>query len=583
MNTDLRIRNTQYAILAACLFAVAVQAVPSAEQLRTATLEHIHNGTEEAGIAEFTDYLGGQLSATTRVPTRDLTKLAVVAECIRFMKLLDEVQSTDAVAEWILDSGERLQLFIDMLEPKDRGGRCMEIMNCLHTYDPAGCDEFYELILAIALVMDRPAERPMHGQMGQELLPHAPDPVERYDYFKALYVGGDAKIEYGKLGASELLFVVHVPVPASELEWVRNNVGGSLADWGEKYSGIPYDHARLESSRYQWDSGPYSLAGIRGEGGICVDQAYYAVMTARAYGIPAIYFHGSGNSGNHAWFAFMKAPGEWELDVGRYKNSEYTTGYAINPQTGESMTDHDVNYACERSLHSDDLVRASEYVSIAEVLLASDPRIAARCAKNARQRVKRYLRPWEIERQVLIDEKNCNDLLQFFAEQKDAFRKYPDILTESAKEIEVVLREEGRTKEADKLMRDLAGTVDDDRDDLANMFEFGRIEKIIESGDMKKARKKMEQLLDDQKDGGNKVFWLIRKYAEFVVETGQSHEASKFLPDYVEELRSRYNFPTTYEQGLLMCLHKVYEGDGDTKNAQLIMYRIESLERLKKQ
>ena len=340
------IRNTKYAIGAlAGVLVLSVQAVPSEERLRETALEHIRSETEEAGMAEFTDYLGGQLSATTRVPTRDLTKLAVVAECVRFMKLSDEDRPTDAVAEWILGSGERLHLFIDMLEPEDRGGRCMEIMDRLHKHDPAECDAFYELILAIALVMDRPAVQPMHRQMGKDLLPHTPDPVERYDYFKALYADGDAKIEYGELGASDLLFVVHVPVPASELEWVRNHVDGSLADWAEKYSSIAYDNDRMKSSRYQWDAGPYSLAGIQEAGGICVDQAYYAVLTARAYGIPAIYFHGSGNSGNHAWFAFMSKPGEWELDVGRYKNSEYTTGYAVNPQTGEDMTDHDVKYA----------------------------------------------------------------------------------------------------------------------------------------------------------------------------------------------------------------------------------------------
>lgn len=562
-----------------CLSVVSVQAVPSAEQLRTATLEHVRNGTEEAGIAEFTDYLGGQLAATTRVSTRNLTRLTVVADCIRFMKLSDEAHPSDVVAEWILGSEARLHLLVDMLEPQDQKEKCLQIMDSLRAHDPEGCGEFYELILAIALVMDRPAEKPMHWQMGEELLSYTPDPVERYDYFKALYAGGDAKADYEKLGASELLFVVHVPVPVSEMEWVRKNVDGSLDDWGEKYSDIVYDDARLRSSRYSWDDGPYSLAAIRRCGGICVDQAYYAVMTARAYGIPAIYFRGAGKSSGHAWFAFMRAPGKWVLDVGRYKNEEYTTGHAVNPQTWESMTDHDVEYACERSLHSGDFVQASEYVSISEVLLESNPRIAARCAKNARQRVKRYLRPWEIEQQTLISERDCNELLAFFREQKDAFRRYPDILTESAKAIEVVLREEGRIKEADKLMRNLSGVVDDDRDDLANQFEFERIERIIESGDMKKARREMEQLLDDQKDGGNKIFWLVKKYSELTVESGQAHEAAKFLADYVEELRSKWNFSPSYEQRLLMCLHAVYESDGNAKEASKIKRRIDSLER----
>ena len=560
-----------------CLMAVSVQAVPSSEQLRSATLEHVRNGTEEAGMAGFTDYLGDQLSATKQVTTRDLTKLAVVAECVRFMALSSKIHPPVSVAEWILDSGERLHLFVDTLDPKDKGRQCMEIMDRLRAHDPAGCDEFYRLILAISVVMDRSAQPPVHRQMGKKLLPNASAPVERYDYFKALYAGGDAKIGYGMLGVSELLFVVHVPMPASELDWVRKNVDGSLSDWGERYSEIAYDHERLKSSRYSWDKGLYSLAGIKRKGGICVDQAYYAVMTARAYGIPAIYFHGSGKSSNHAWFAFMKAPGKWVLDVGRYKNSDYTTGYARNPQTGEGMTDHDVEYAYERSLHSAGFARAGEYVSIAEVLQESHPEIAVRCAKNARQRVKRYLRPWEIELRIHLKENDCDELLRFFYEQKKVFGEYPDILAETAKEIEPLLRRAERSGEADKLMRAAAGTADGDRDDLAQFFEFGKIERLMESGETKKARKKMEQLLDDQKEGGNKVFWLVEKYAKFAVESGQEREAAKFLSGYVEELRFNNDFPATYEKRLLMSLYTVCKGAGDTRKANTVRRQLESL------
>jgi hypothetical protein len=302
------------------------------------------------------------------------------------------------------------------------------------------------------------------------------------------------------------------------------------------------------------------------------------VLTARAHGIPAIYFHGSGKSANHAWFAFMKSPGDWLLDIGRYQGDEYTTGYAIDPQTRLTMTDHNVEYACEYSLHSDAFAQASAYTSMAEVLLESDPENALRCARLARQRVKRHLRPWMIEQQLLTDRKDYDALVELFADKKDVFRKYPDILTQTAKEIEAVLRKGSRNDAADRLIRSLSASVDDDRDDLKRLFELERINRIIASGDMKKARREMEQLLDDQKDGGNKVFPLIREYIELTKKSGQTREAAKFMEGYIEDLIDENSFSPGYEQNLLRLLHAVYTNDGDTREAAKVAKQIERLD-----
>jgi hypothetical protein len=565
------------------LLAQSLPAEPVAEQLRSVALEHVRNGTQGEGMARITGYLSRQLNATTRVSTRELGQMAVAADCVRFLQLSQQAKPTDATAAWILGSGERLHVLIDTLDPLDKIAPCMEIMDRLRAHDPAGCDEYYELILAIAVVLDRPGKSPMHGQMGKEIMPYDNNPVESYDYFKALYAGGKAKIVYGKLGASELVFVVHTPVPISELEWACDNVDESLSGWGSTYSDIEYDHARLQGSRFSWDNGLYTLGAIQRLGGICVDQAYYAVMTARAHGIPAIYFHGSGKSANHAWFAFMKGPGDWVLDVGRYQGDDYTTGYAVDPQTRRTMTDHDVEYACERSLHSADFVQASAYTSIAEALIKSDPENALRCARLARQLVKRHLRPWEIELQLLIARNDLDGLVELFDEKKSAFQKYPDILAQSAKEIEALLRKAGRSDDADRLMRNLNARVANDRDDLKRSFESERIDRIAATGDTKKARKELEQLLDDQKDGGNKAFALIRDYIELTQKSGQTHEAAKFLGDYIADLLKENEFPPGYEQGLLSSLHTVYINDGDTKEAAKLMKRIERLEYLQKQ
>jgi len=570
------VRKAKYAIwIVAGLLALSAQAAPTGESLRAATLEYVRNGSEAEGIARFSGYLGRKMGAGSLVSSQDLVGFAAVADCIRFLEISKEATPTDDVAAWVLGSLERLHLLVDTIAPQDRKSRCLQIMDRLHAHDPG--DGFYELILAISLVVDRPPKHPMHRQMGKGALGNVSGPVERYDYFKALYTGGKAKVDYGRLGVLELLFVVDVPVPITELEWVLESEDGALSDWAEKYSGIVYDRERLRCSQYQWPGGDYTLAAIREKGGICVDQAYYAVMSARAYGIPAIYFHGSGKSANHAWFGYMKAPGKWVLDVGRYKGGEYTTGYAVNPQTGERIIDHDMEFICEGARRSPEFTRASAYASVAEVLEESHPDVALRCAVAARKRMKRYLRPWKAELRILLKRRDGDGLVRFFKEQKKAFGEYPDILASSADRIEPVLRELGRDGDADRLVRDLAGAVDDDRDDLAQAFGIGEIERIMKSGDPKRARKKMEQLLNDQKEGGNKVFGIVELYAKFAVESGQEHEAARFLSDYIGQLRYENRFPATYERRLLMCLYTVYEKDGNKRKAAEVRRQLESL------
>jgi hypothetical protein len=551
---------------------------PSTEQVRSAALEYLQEGRQTEGIEKMTAYLSQQLGKTSRVGTRELAELAATAECVRFLEIMKSVQVDPKTAEWILGSGARLHVFLETFRKKDKPKPCVAIMDQLRRHDPAGADEYYNLILSIAVILDRPRTSPIHGQMGREKLPPEDDAIALYDYYKELYASGDGKIAYEALSPSDLVFVVHAPAPISELKWARENTNGSLSGWGKKYSDIEYDTARLNGSRFSWDHGLYTLADIAKRGGICVDQAYFSVLTARAWGIPAIYFHGSGKSANHAWFGFMKSPGEWDLDVGRYANSSYTTGYAIDYQIGDTMTDHDVEFMRERSgRDSSSFARASAYASIASVLEKNDPESALQCAREARHLEKRMLKAWEIELRVLIAKKDYDGLIELFAEKKDAFRKYPDILVESAKEISAALTKGGRNDDAVRISKSLSGAVKDDRDDLTRSFENQRIERIIASGDMKKARKEMEQMLDDQKDQGNKIFSIIRDYITLTKKSGQTREAVRFLDGYVDDLLENYNFPPAYEAGLLSQLRSAYKNNGDSKEVAELDQRIERL------
>lgn len=558
------------------LGAVSVSAAPTAERLRQAAGDYLSSGTQAEGIEKLSNYLSQRISSVSRVPSREMGVLSVAAECVELLELSEKGALEEETLLWLLESDERLHLFIDVLDPvHDDAKRVVEILSQLRGHDPEGVETCFDLALAVAVVMDKPVKK-MHGQMGRDLLPYRAEPIGRFDYFKKLFSDGVSKLDYEDLSVRELIFVVHVPVPLSELAWSLENADGKLAKWGEKYSRIQYDHDRLEQSRFVWNEGTYTLASIRNNGGICVDQAYFSVITARSFGIPSLYFQGIGESCNHAWFAFMEKPGEWHLGIGRY-GSEYTTGFAVNPQTNVQMTDHDVEYTCERSLQSDDADRAESNLIIARVLQHRDPDSALKCAKEARVLVKRFLPAWQIEQELLIQQQDSEGLQKQFDEQKDIFRKYPYILAESAKQVGKALKKCGKADEAADIMKSLSGVLGDDQEDLTYSLELQEIDRIAASGNTKKARRELEQMMESPQYGGNKSFGLIGRYVELTKKSGQTNEAVRFLEDFVEDLVHKYRFPSSYEARLWSMMQQAYTNNGDVKEASELSKKIKSL------
>ncbi|MDF7822422.1 hypothetical protein P4B35_00235 [Pontiellaceae bacterium B12227] len=566
----------QSGVVLGVFLACSVWAAPTAEQIRKATGDYFSAGKQDEGIEKMTGYLSQRISRVSRVPSREMGVLSVAGECVELLELSKSRSLEEDTLLWLLGSDVRLHLFIDVLDPAhDHVKRVVEILTMLRSEDPRGVETYFDLALAIAVVMDKPV-RKMHRQMGKNLLTNRTEPLIRFAYFKRLFAGGISKLDYKDLSVRELIFVVHVPVPLSELEWSLQNADGKLGKWGEKYSSIQYDHDRLNQSRFSWDNGTYTLNAIRNQGGICVDQAYFSVITARSFGIPCLYFRGIGESCNHAWFAFMERPGEWHLGIGRY-GSEYTTGYAVNPQTNMQMTDHDVAYTCERSLQSDDADRAESDLVLARVLKERDPDSALKCAKEARTLIKRFLPAWEMEREILISQQEYDLLQKQFDEKKDVFRKYPYILADSAKLISQTLKKAGHAEEATLVIKSLAGVLGDDQEDLTYSLELEEIERIAASGNMKKARRELEQMMESPQYGGNKSFGLISKYVEMTKKSGETAAAVKFLEDYVETLVQKYQFPSSYEARLWSMMKQAYQNNGDLADMAKVETRIERL------
>lgn len=536
----------------------------------------MHEKNWDRGISVLSEFLkseGEGIRSVTLSPGR-LNALLTSADALEILTICRRHGGLEGIQpqalDWLFSTNSRLETMVENLSPHDNWGGILKIIDQLGSHDSKDRDTFFPLILSLAFVWDQPRP-PLHHQIGSYQLRYEAEIAQRYDYFKDLYAGGKAGIRLDRLSIRALMFVVDTPVPIDELVWARDTLRGSTANWGRKFKSIDYDHARLERGAYSWEAGPYTLASIEKLGGICVDQAYYTVMGARAHGIPAMIFTGMGRRGPHAWVGFMKSETDWEMDIGRYDYDKYATGQSVDPQSNRAMTDHDVEYSCSRTLQSKSASLASRYARIGDAFLRLSTHEAAYAfAAKAVDLTPLYETPWSIMEQVLEQQKRDPELARLLSRKASVFQRFPDYFVDIRTAQAEVLKRLGKEAEAERLLNTLENRLDDAREDLAGELSLNRIQAMIKNGDTTGARKKYEKLMRDQKKEGNKVFGLIQAYLRMTRETGQEKEALRFLKIYLDRVKVSEGDENT----LLEFKIQAYENAGDQRGAERIRRRM---------
>jgi hypothetical protein len=521
------------------------------------------------------------LKSKKDVPTEgELPVLARAADAFILLAYTQEsgpgISFRRDVTEWLLGSEGRLRTFLDIISPQDDWPAMYGIVSALYDHDAKGRDDFRRLILAMALVWDQPRPAP-HPQMGRGQLPYDEPITARYEYFRDLYASKRADIPYTRLSVAALTNVVDTPVPLSELRWVRENVRPT--NWARRFFDIRYDEGRLERAVYQWPHGPYTLEAIAKEGGICTDQAYYAALCARAYGVPALLFVGEGRRGGHAWFGYLKGTEKWEMDIGRYTYDKFATGYALNPQTNQPLSDHDVSFLCDRALRDESFSDAARLARLAFVLRELGYLAAARqTAERSLQLSPLYEFPWMVREKLLEEAKDWRGLAALLTRKAEAFRRYPDYVARITARQAEVLRTLGDDATADRLVARNVREVNRDRDDLARALVSEQVRAAYEKGDYAGAREQLEELLKDQKDEGQKLVEMLEGYLDLTRETKQTAEAVRFLRRYIDSLERRYGGSDHNRAILLRLLLRAYQNHGDRDEAARLERQIEKLE-----
>lgn len=372
-----------------------------------------------------------------------------------------------------LGSPEFSEEFFVTLNPVDNPMNVLSILQQLYAVDAGKFAAYQNLAIALAVVYDVPPPPNWpHGQVSAQALPRLlMKPEEAFNYWTKLDRENRTLQKLRWLGAAELKFVVDTGALINEMNWARQNITKPLANFAEVYDLVKYRKDRLETGQFTWPGDTYKLAQILQDGGICVDQAYFASMVGKARGVPTLLFRGAGLDGRHAWFGYLDGQQHWQLDCGRYAEQKFVVGLAFDPQTWGNINDYELLFMSERFRTLPTYKLSVMHARFAaEYLLDGKPDLAIQAARESVNRERRNLEGWEMLLQA--QEASSPDLRTLegvIREAMLALQRYPDLEAGFSHQLVNVLRARGELS---------AATFEESR--LARKHQSGRVDLSIE-------------------------------------------------------------------------------------------------------
>jgi hypothetical protein len=372
---------------------------------------------------------------------------------------------------WLVSNPTFSEEFFALLAPQDYIPAVFQILNSLHHADPAKFVRYSSLALAIAVVYDvAPPPWWPHAQVSASALSRKLSaPADAFAWWTKEDVAGRTFHRLTKLPADELKFVVDAAAPFAELTWSQQIADYPLAQLDKAYTMIRYRQDRIANNNPVWPGAAYAMHFILRDGGICVDQAYFATETGKARGVPTLLFYGAGNDGRHAWFGFLDGAQKWQLDAGRYAEQRFVTGHALDPQTWREISDHELKFLAER-FRTLPTFRQSQIHAVfaADYLATNNAAAAAIAARQAVTLERRNVVAWELL--IQTEEATGRTVRQretTLREAALALQLYPDLEAGFRKRVSASLRARGESSAADVEEQMLARKYQSKRGDLS--------------------------------------------------------------------------------------------------------------------
>lgn len=428
-----------------------------------------------------------------------------------------------------------LEEFFGLVAEGDFLPAVLDNLRRLQAQAPRDFEEFLPLALALAVVFDQRAPDfwPHHQVPQSAVLRESLSIEERFRFWvesqRSRRLAGDLT----KMQAAELKFVVDALVPESELLYARAKVRVPRSQFERAYSMVAYDEGRVKKQSYDWPAEvPYTLANIQKRGGICVDQAYFAMIAGKAHGIPTLFFTGQGADGGHAWFGFLKMDGRWNLDAGRYENQNYATGQAFDPQVWERISDHELKLMASRE-RGTPVFKASEMACWWARRFAERGRReeALQAAKAAVKLAPKNPSGWELQAHLLEMGGDLAGMRSHFENAIRQFQGEPELRSRFQKRLLTLAREAGDVSEARRLEAQLMAQNSRKRSDIMVLTAALRLFGILEEKGTDAAVREFYALAPQlgRTGGGDFFYEIVRPLVEHLIEEGRRQEAMRVV------------------------------------------------------
>jgi hypothetical protein len=422
-------------------------------------------------------------------------------------------------------------LMVEKMEPEDVRTAALGILLRLEQTHAADLHEYAALGVAYALVFDAPfPEDWPHSQVPHQAVPLGDvDPVARFDYYVVANRAHQLDLDLSQQSFENLKFLVDSKLSFSELAWGRTDTS-SYSHFADAFFAVTYNTWRVDGNDvFVWDRPTYRLQDIKGEGGICIDQAYYASEVGKARGIPTMILTGLGDEGAHAWFGYLDRSGAWELDCGRYEQQNYAKGYTQDPQTWEELKDTDWQQFLKNGPGDPNYPAAR--AALAWAWLQGNSPDARQPYEDARTIMPGLAEAWRAEADYLDHtDASADDQKAFYQQWITQMGAFPDQKVDAQRRLVAALQKandpSAASVEDDIILQNRTGGID-----LAVDGTNAALQDHFKAKDWDGARMEFERSVRDFGDTGGGTFFyrLVEPYIDNCWRYGQVEQAGNGL------------------------------------------------------
>lgn len=407
------------------------------------------DGYRELLMRSLSAVLNDFKESKARDPFEALWKEPVFYQAFMRWQVLERFSASDIAARdyakslfsWLMVHNEAMEEVVLTVKPGDDKAKVAALMADVWNANRPQAEKYFNLALACAVVFDREVKIEAAADADRYSGSSAIEPIERYLWYVEKNEKGKLTGPIERMSARDLVWVVCAPVSTKELEWAISKVHLSRKNWGNAYGMIEYLMERAVKGINPYEE--YTFAEILKKGGICGDQSYFCVNTARAHGIPAMTISGETDLGGHAWAAVKVSDDEWNTQVGRIGGA--ANGEAGNPQTGGRLSEQEVWLWNDRAQQSrPSTLNVFRHLWLADLLEAGDRTgMAESSVRVANVFGKAFSETWTrlydllAKRTKLASDPGSTEIVdawvEFVAEMRAEFRENPRMATLASK------------------------------------------------------------------------------------------------------------------------------------------------------